>query len=114
MRANQICDGNSGAPRTFAQWFNTACFTKPGVGQLGNERKNNLTGPRNTNLDISLSKQFPVWKEDAVQFRSDFFDVLNHPLPQAPASSIATASTFGQITSVPGVRSVQLSVKVIF
>lgn len=114
MRANEVCNGNSRAPHTFAQWFNTACYVSPLAGQLGNEHKNNLIGPRNTNFNVSLMKQFPLWKERTLQFRSDFFDALNHPLPQAPSASIANAGTFGHVTTVLGARSIQFSLKLAF
>jgi hypothetical protein len=83
---------------------------QPGVGQLGNERRDNILGPRTTNLDLSLFKKVPVWRENNIQFRSDFFDALNHPLLGIPSATVS-ASTYGQITSITGNRSIQLSLK---
>jgi hypothetical protein len=113
MRANQVCDGNRPANQSIKQWFNTACYVQPGVGTLGNERRNNIIGPRTTNLDLSLFKEFPIHDREKVQFRSDFFDALNHPLLGLPSASVSS-STYGQITSITGQRSIQFSLKVLF
>ena len=43
MRANQVCNGNRPANQSIKQWFNTACYIQPGVGTLGNERRNNIS-----------------------------------------------------------------------
>jgi hypothetical protein len=115
QRANQTCSGNNGAPHTIAKWFNTTCFVQPGYGELGDEQRNNLIGPRDTNLDLSLFKEFPLVGERTLQFRSDFFSALNHPLLDAgtPSNSISSP-TFGQIVSIGGARAIQMSLKFLF
>ncbi len=113
QRANQLCNGNHPAHQSIAHWFNTACYVQPGVGELGNEGKNNIVGPRTTNIDISLFKNFAFMKDKSVQFRSDFFDAFNHPLLGTPSASV-TAPTYGQITSIAGARAIQLSVKLTY
>ena len=113
MRANEICDGNRPQNQSIKQWFNTACYVQPGVGRLGTERRNNILGPRTTNLDLSLFKEFGIRDTARLQFRSDFFNALNHPLLGLPSASV-TASTYGQITNITGARSIQFSLKLLF
>jgi hypothetical protein len=113
QRANQICNGNHPANQSINKWFNTACYVQPAAGQLGNERKNNIIGPRTANIDVSFFKDFPFMNEKSVQFRSDFFDVFNHPLLGLPSASVS-APTYGQITSIGGARIIQLSLKLSF
>lgn len=112
QRANQTCSGVLAHP-TAQQWFDTSCFVQPSTYQLGNERRNNLIGPRNTDVNLSLSKNFPVIREHYFQFRADFFHALNHPLPGAPNAS-TTATNNGIITSYGGTRAMQLSLKYAF
>lgn len=112
-RANQICNGNRPTNQSKLHFFNTSCYVQPGIGTLGSEQRDNILGPRTTNLDASLSKAFPVFKESSVQFRVDFFDVMNHPLLGIPVSSV-TSPTYGQITNVSGSRIVQLSLKIAY
>lgn len=113
--ANQVCNGNNPSGRSFSRWFDTSCFVQPGVGVLGDAGRNNIIGPRYTNLDASAGKNFPFGETRALQFRSDFFSALNHPQGSLPAySQSVNSSTYGQITTVNGSRVIQLSLKAIF
>lgn len=114
-RANQTCNPKLDHP-TINRWFNTACFVQPGPYELGNERRNNLIAPRNTDTNLSLSKNFPTFREQFLQFRADIFHALNHPLPNTPAATVAAnvPTNFGVISSFGGSRAVQLSLKYAF
>ncbi len=48
-------------------------------GHFGNLGRNAFTGPGYTNLDLSLTKFFKIKESMGVQFRADFFNILNHP-----------------------------------
>jgi outer membrane receptor protein involved in Fe transport len=113
QRANQVCNGGHPANQSITHWFNTACYVQPGVGEFGNEQRDNIIGPRNTNLDLSLFKAFAIGERSSIQFRSDFFDALNHPLLGIPSATVSS-STYGQITSITGARTVQFSLKYLF
>jgi hypothetical protein len=96
------------------QWYNPAMFSiapetvspaaeqascAPGtapcnfIGQLGNSGRNILTGPPFRNWDFSVVKDTKVGflgEAGAIQFRAEFFNVLNHPnfaLPNGVAFS---------------------------
>lgn len=70
---------NSGSP---SHYVKTQCFAVPNpITLLGNLGRNTLIGPGLTNLDFSIFKNSYVKKvSDAfeVQFRAEFFNVLNH------------------------------------
>jgi hypothetical protein len=54
---------------------------------FGNAGRNSIIGPGLVNLDFSLFKNFPVPRISEsfkVQFRTEFFNVLNHPNFQSP------------------------------
>ncbi|WP_213807159.1 TonB-dependent receptor [Granulicella sp. dw_53] len=112
MRANQICDPTLKNP-SVKMFFNTACFVQPGTYQLGNERRNNLIGPHNTDTNLSVMKNFPAFREQFLQFRVDFFHAFNHPLWSQPNAS-TTATNNGQVTSFGGSRAIQGSLKYSF
>jgi Carboxypeptidase regulatory-like domain len=112
MRANESCNPNTG-PKTFAQYFNTSCFSQPATNTFANERRNDIFGPRNTNVDLSAFKEFPIFDTLKFQFRTDAFSALNHPLPQQPQNTFSGA-TFGQITGWGGARTLQLSAKILW
>ena len=121
------CDPTVTAGDKVKHFFNTACFTLPAVGLLGNLGRNTLIGPGFTDLDASLSKntKFPkISDQFAIQFRAEFFNVLNHANFAAPASGLFVQGangggnpnpTAGQITGVtnPG-RQIQFGLKVLF
>lgn len=114
MRGNRSCDPNSGAPHNgHGYWFNTACFSQPANYTLGNERRNDIFGPRNTNVDMSAFKELELHDRLKMQFRTDAFSALNHPLPQEPNNTISNTQ-FGRITGWGGARSLQMSLKVLW
>jgi hypothetical protein len=114
MYSNQICNPNNNAPHTIQKWFNTSCFVQPGLGELGNESRNDINGPGEVNLDFSLFKQFPLREGKNLEFRSDFFDAFNHPLAMTSVlGQNVDSPTFGEMT-VTGSRVIQLSLKFTF
>ena len=102
---------------TLHQWFNTAAFQANAPYTFGNLGRNNMIGPNYENIDCSLVKQgrlFAVKDQPwNLQFRWEFFNVLNHPNFQFPGSSLGTP-TFGQITAADPARLMQVAMKVVF
>lgn len=93
------CNPNSG-PRKVAEFFNTACFTLPAPGTLGNAPRNLIYGPRFWIWDAGLHKNGQIRGERlGYQFRAEAFNLLNHPIPNALDTGI-TDGTFGAVTGV--------------
>jgi hypothetical protein len=81
---------------------------------IGNVGRNVLRGPNQNNLDFSLGKQFPLAESRALEFRADFFNVLNHPNRDNPVSDISNTD-FGKVLSFSSSpRIVQFALKFIF
>jgi hypothetical protein len=70
-------------------------FTPSG---FGNVRRNSITGPGFSNLDVSLEKNTKITERLNLQLRVDAFDVANHPSFANPTGNDTSAS-FGQSTS---------------
>jgi hypothetical protein len=96
---------------------------------LGNAGRNSIVGPSLINLDFSVHKDFAVKKISEtfrVQFRAEFFNVLNHanfapPLPFFGNSASQLFNTNGTSlnsggidTTVTDPRDIQFALKVIF
>jgi hypothetical protein len=111
-RPNVVGDPNAG-PKTVQQWFNTAAFQTPASGTFGNAGRNIIQGPALYNLDLAVSRTFSVREWLALQFRSEFFDSLNHPNFSLPLATVDGAG-YGQITSAADPRQLQFALKVIF
>jgi len=69
------------------QWFNPNAFTVNGIqiGQDGNAGVGICEGPGNSDVDLSLRKNFKITERLKMQFQMDFFNVFNHPQYSANA-----------------------------
>lgn len=113
-RTTPVCPANTNfiLPVSFA----------PGaaVVHFGNVHRNSLTGPGFANVDFSILKTTKITERLSTQFRTEFFDILNHPNFGQPASTAGIA-TFGVINSTRfptgdsgSSRQIQFALKLIF
>ena len=59
------------------QWFNPAAFILPTPGTYGNLGRGTLTGPGLADVDFSLFKNTGITEKTNLQFRAEFFNILN-------------------------------------
>jgi hypothetical protein len=84
IRPNMTCNPTLSHP-TLAEWFNTSCFSQPAAGELGNApRTLPVNGPDFVNTDFSIIKHFVPREGWRVDFRTEFFNLFNHPQFGAP------------------------------
>ena len=112
------CPANGDAVNVgnFNEYINLSCFRMPPAGELGNVGRNTLRGPGFEDFDFSIFKNTTVRGERQIQFRAEFFNVLNRPnfefrlaqildsngnlvpinaIPQAPTVNAARQIQFG-------------------
>ena len=105
-------------------YFIPSCFTSPpviGADAVGTAFGNSSTGIAEglgqENLDLALSKSVALrWPHEkgSLQFRAEFFNLLNHPQFANPDSNFASP-TFGVISSTAvSVRVGQLALRFAF
>ena len=114
LKSGETTDQNIN--RWFDTSFNTAgaAWATPRQYTYGNGGRNILRGPHRTNLDFSVFKEFPIRERFRVQFRSEFFNIFNHPQFDLPNSSIGNPAA-GVISSTVGTpRDIQFSLRVTF
>ena len=112
-RPDLVGDPNA-APKTPAQWFNTAAFALPAQNTFGTAGRNVVEGPALANLDFSLQKETDLHEGSLkLQIRCDVYDVFNHPNFNLPGR-IFGASNFGVISSAQDPREFQFAVKLKF
>jgi hypothetical protein len=99
--------------KTLGEWFNPAAFAVQPAGTFGNLGRNAVYGPGQINWDMSLSRQFHFKERWRLDFRADFFNIMNHANWSNPVVT-NTSSTFGQITGFGGPRNIQFSTKLFF
>lgn len=66
---------------SLAEWFNVNAFTLPAAGTYGTFRRNVITGPGLTAVNLAFGKTFDLWPERGVKFeiRASATNALNHP-----------------------------------
>lgn len=94
-------------------FLNASAFALPATGAFGNAGKGEFTGPGIFSWDTGVFKYFPVGERFKLQFRGEFFNVLNHTNFQNPVSTVSSAG-FGNILAANDPRILQLALKVFF
>jgi hypothetical protein len=108
--------------------LNPAAFQKPPKGQQGTEGRNDIPGFGLVQVDLSLTRRFAITERLNLQFRTDAFNVFNHPNFLNPAGFVGLGPTFLSSASMlnqglgglnalfqeGGPRSLQLSLKLNF
>jgi hypothetical protein len=103
-------------------WYDPCAFSRPAPGTYGNLGRNTLTGPGYDEIDASIAKTFKPSERVNVQFRGEFFNLLNHANFYEPGFNVFTgggaysggAGHITKLISSPGGRLVQLGLKVLF
>ncbi len=101
------------------QWFNPAAFTVPAVGTWGNVGRGTLTGPGLANVDTSLFRNFKVRERTTLEFRAEFFNILNHTNFGTPNATVFSGTSIspsaGLITTTATTsRQIQFGLKLMF
>ncbi len=113
-KAADMLDGNAGnqrpdlvpgvpiyaANQTIYNWFNPAAFKVPAKGTWGNLGRFVGRGPGLWEVDTALQKRIPLWERASLNFRTEAFNLFNHPIFANPGANISSSSTFGRITNV--------------
>jgi len=119
--------------QSVTNWISRSAFAVPDLGTYGNVGYNNFKGPGVFQLNLALSRTFPIWEKRSIQLRAEAFNLPNHLNPFTPGiapisgssggQQALNASNFGQITNdisgnnglLPGdYRVIQLAMKFVF
>ncbi len=118
------CDKNvSGSPVSrLGGWFNTSCFQQPGLNTpglngvsipgiangwaFGNEPRVDPTLRQQgiNNFDFAVFKKTTIGERANIEFRTEFFNIFNHPQFGPPNGTCCTANNanFGVVTNTIG------------
>ncbi|MBI4446713.1 MAG: TonB-dependent receptor [Acidobacteria bacterium] len=107
-------------------YFDISAFQLQEPGYFGNLGRNTLIGPGLANLDLSVSKDFPLREELKMEFRVEIFNALNRsnfdaplilgqPIPVpvfTPFGPIPSSARLTQTTTTA--RQIQFALKILF
>jgi len=87
-----VSAGCSGVPAgtpvgTPTLFFDPCAFAPQPLGTFGNLGRNTLIGPGLSDIDFLINKHFRMGEQRELQFRAEFFNILNHPNFEAPTAT---------------------------
>jgi hypothetical protein len=120
---NALTKGSMSAK--IANWVNPAAYqsdpvvSSDGSTGYGNTPRNCIIGPGQANVDFTLAKTFKIGDHQSLRFRTEVFNLFNHPTFANPLitgqADVAAGPNVGQITSTAGTpRLLQFSLKYVF
>ena len=113
MLSNPYAQGQG--PTTY---LNAAAFGVPALETYGNLGRNSLRTNSFHNLDISLTRRFPIRERANLEFRADAFNISNTAILGSGTSNINSTlgnRNFGVITGTANTeRQIQFSLKLLF
>lgn len=112
-RPNLVGNPNDG-PRTASAWFNTQAFQHvTQLGTFGDAGRNIVQAAGLAQWDFAVSKNFRLAESKTLQFRGEFFNVLNRVNFGLPNDDISSPA-FGQIQTALPPRQIQFALKFLF
>ncbi len=98
-------------------WFNTAAFApavdSSGNTVFGNARRNSIVGPGSLVFNMAMTKTFPLKENRFVEVRAQASNVFNKPQFVGIDTNFSSP-TFGQVTSVGAMRTIQITARLRF
>ncbi len=95
---------------TIGEWFNTAAFVAPPLGQYGNARRNSIIGPGQLVFDMALTKVIPLRESRNLELRMAASNVFNRPQYET-IDTVVNSPTFGQVTAVGAMRTILMTAR---
>lgn len=99
------------------QFINRSAFRVAPAGRFGNLERNSLRSPATYRLNLGVSKNFSIYEDVRLQFRSEFFNIFNTPqLGQPDTNFDINNSNFGRINSTQfrSAREIQFGLRLEF
>jgi len=102
------------------RYYDPCAYQLSPAGTFGNLGRNTVTGPTLFDLDFTLLKSIPLTEKKKLEFRAEFFNLLNHANFGLPLRTVFTASRThsgneGTITNTStDNREIQLGLKLTF
>jgi hypothetical protein len=98
---------------TIDQWFNTSAFLVPEPGTFGNSLRNVIVGPGSKQLNATFTRDLRFSTTRGLTLNLNATNLLN-TVNYGGVDTNVNSNTFGQITSVRGMRTMRLTMRLRF
>lgn len=95
---------------TIDLFFNTAAFSMPAAGTFGNASRNMIIGPGSRQLNAQFARDVRLGSTRVLSITLNANNLLND-VNYGAIDTLVNSPTFGQVTSVRSMRSVQLGLR---
>ena len=103
-------------------WFDPTTMANPAAGHLGNCPVSSERGPGIKQVDLSMSKFFPITERQSIEFRAEAINAFNTPIFTVQGYSIdvigfgadgrsVTSTNTGVVNTSLGARNLQFALK---
>jgi hypothetical protein len=115
LRPNASCAPVSqSTAQSLLTYFAGCTFTTPSPNNpFGNLSRNAFRAPNFEQWDLGVYKNFSIGEKINLQFRSEFFNVLNHTNFGVPNQQ-SNSTAFGTTTTTYAPRQIQFALKLLF
>ncbi|MEK7404261.1 MAG: carboxypeptidase regulatory-like domain-containing protein [Acidobacteriota bacterium] len=99
------------------QYFDRTAYAPNALGRPGSapRAEGQIQAPGDINTTLGVFKRFPGFAESHhLQFRTEFFNLVNRPNFGAPGANIDAPASFGRVNSAGDGRIIQLALKYVF
>jgi hypothetical protein len=88
-------------------------YSNPASGTFGDASRDTIASPGYEDVDANIARTFILPRKMSVQFRAEFFNLLNHPNFEMPGTTYGTSS-FGVVSTTLPPRQVQFAFKLYY
>jgi hypothetical protein len=95
-------------------FFDPSTFQPQALGTIGNSPRSVCCGPGINNFDVGMHKNTQLTEQTRLEFRAEFFNIMNHAQFMAPDGNISDGGDFGRVMLARDPRLVQFALKLYF
>ncbi len=95
-------------------FFDPSIFQPQAMGTIGDAPRSICCGPGINNFDVGMEKETQLTEQTRLEFRGEFFNIVNHAQFMAPDGNISDGVDFGRVTMARDPRLVQFALKLFF
>jgi hypothetical protein len=95
-------------------FFDPSIFAPQALGTIGSAPRSVCCGPGINNFDFALHKDTRISEKTRLEFRAEFFNLVNHAQFITPDGNISDGSDFGRVMRARDPRLIQFALKLFF